>query len=244
MSRISLPTWYPRSDSREEARQALRRNMRQRAARVHAGAGLFDGGFAEIGGENLDRKARPSPRPRIPSGRWRWNRPLRPRRTRAPRSGWDPRAPDSSPAPGTPALFSSSKTAGSRKNAVTVMKQFSHNALASSRFCSRSPAVVFQRFESAESHAPLDASRQSAVLVVREVHASGAPHQPEYLGQFRVLRRINGHPKIPAGLSRRAQWPPVAARFRPAAEHNPPHRRRWRFSACRRTSRFAHPERR
>ena len=53
------------------------------------------------------------------------------------------------------------------------------------------PAVVFQRFESAEGHAPLDAPRQGAVLVVREVHAGGAAHQPEYPGQFGILRRLS-----------------------------------------------------
>ena len=106
------------------------------------------------------------------------------------------------------------------------------------------PAVVFQLFESAEGHAPLDAPREGAVLVVREIHSGGAPHQPEYLGQFRILRRLSRLREARSGPENRARWPPVAARFRPAAAQNPPRRRRWRFAACRRTSRFAFPERR
>jgi hypothetical protein len=55
------------------------------------------------------------------------------------------------------------ETAGFRKNAVTVIRQFSHSAFTSSRFCSESPAVVFQLFESAEGDAPLEAWREGAV---------------------------------------------------------------------------------
>ena len=40
---------------------------------------------------------------------------------------------------------------------------------------------------------------EGAVLVVREVHSGGAPHQPEYLGQFRIPRRLNRLPRLDAG---------------------------------------------
>ena len=34
------------------------------------------------------------------------------------------------------------------------------------------------------------------MLVVREIHSGGAPHQPEYLGQFRHPRRLSRLPKL------------------------------------------------
>ena len=237
-SRMTLRDLVPAFRSGEEPRQSLRRDMGQRGARVCAGARLFDRGFADIGGENLERKCRFRLRPGIPSGRWRSNKPPRPWRTRAPRSELDPRGARFSTSAGNTLFFSSSKTAGSRKNAVTVIK----TALAQ-RGCFLAilleiPAVVFQRFESAEGHAALDAPRQGAVLVVREIHSGGDAHQPEYLGQFRIPGRLNRLPRLDRDTENLARWPPVAARSRPEAVQNPPRRRRWRFAACCRTWRL------
>ena len=52
----ALRDLIPALRSGEEPRQALRRDMGQRGARVYAGAGFFDGRLADIGGEYLERK--------------------------------------------------------------------------------------------------------------------------------------------------------------------------------------------
>src|SRR5664280_1429516 len=51
-----LGNLIPALRSGKEARQSLRRDASHRGLRVSAGPGLFDGHFADIGGENLERK--------------------------------------------------------------------------------------------------------------------------------------------------------------------------------------------
>ena len=194
-----LRNLVPAFRSGEEPRQSLRRDMGQRGVRVRAGAGLFDGRFADIGGENLERKAH-----------FRVVQELHQadgdRISLLARGA--PRHPDPDRILGPSILNQSGKH---------LLLQFledrrfpkecsdgDQTALAQ-RVCFLAilleiPAVVFQRFEPAEGHAPLDASREGAVLVVREVHSGGAPHQPEYPGQFRISRRLSRLPRLDRDL--------------------------------------------
>ena len=214
--------------------------MGQRGARIYAGAGLFDGGLADIGGENLERESSLLPHPGIPSGRWRWNKPLRPRRSRAPRSGSDPSGARFSTSAGNTVLLQFledrrfPKESGDGDKTALAQRGWLPRGSARDPGCSLPDC-----FETAEGHAALDAPRQRAVLVVREVHSRGVPHQAEDLGQVGIPGgssasvRLDRRPELPA------RWPPVAGRFRPGAAQNPPHRRRWRCAACCRTWRFA-----
>jgi len=178
--------------------------------------GLFRRCFAEIGGEDLER----NPHFRVfqnSSSRWRSNRPPRPWRTQAPRSGSDPR----------PSIFDQGRNTfffSSRRPRFPKECRDGDQTVLAQRFCFVSipleiPAVVFQVLESAEGHAPLDASREGAVLVVREVHS----------GALRTRRSIWTNSGSPAAQSppearcrpgNRARGPPIAARSRPVATQN------------------------
>ncbi len=152
--------------------------MRQRATRVCGGAGFFDGGFAQIGSENLNRKAlfrivqkfhqadgdgisllaRGAPRHPDADGILR--------RSIVNQHGEylplqfleDRRFPEKR-----------------RDGDKTVLAQ----SVCFIAVLLDVPAVSFQRYEAAEGHAPLDAPRQSTLLVVREVYSGSAPHQPQ-----------------------------------------------------------------
>src|ERR1035438_1459622 len=179
----------------EEPRQSLRRDMRNFGVLIYAGAGFGDRRFADIGSENLERNAlsrlvqefHQADGDRI-----------------SLRAGGAPRHPDPNGVPGSPIPDQSGEHA--RLQILEdrwLPKECSDGDQAVLAQCGgflaillEMPAVVFEVFESAEGHAPLDAPRQGAGLVVREVHSGGAPYQPEYLGQFRIYRRPNPLPWV------------------------------------------------
>ena len=176
--------------SGEEPRQPLRRDVRQRGVRVGAGPRLFDRRSADIGGENLDGKAHspfaqefhqangdrvrllPSGAARHPDADGIFELPILNQRGEHDRLEFleDRRFPKERCDGDQTAL-------AQRVGFLAILFQI--------------PAVIFQPFESAEGHAALDAPRQRAVLVVREVHSGGVPHQPEDLGQVRIARGLN-----------------------------------------------------
>ena len=163
----------PAFRSGEEPRQSLRRDMGQRGVRVRAGAGFFDRRFADIGGENLERKAH-----------FRLLQEFH--QADGDRISFLARGAPRHPDPDrilAPSILN--------QRGEHLLLQFLEDrwfpkecsdgdkkALAQ-RVCFVAvpleiPAVVFQLFESAEGHAPLDAPLEGAVLVVREIHSGGA----------------------------------------------------------------------
>ena len=226
----------------EEPRQSLRRNMGQRGARVCAGAGFLDRRFADIGGEDLERKAQLRVVQKFHQADGDRISLLARGASRHPNPDWI-LGPSVLHQSGEHPLLQFledrwfAEERGDGNQTVLAQRVYFLAVLI------EMPAVIFQRSESAEGHAPLDAPRERAVLVMGEIHSGRVPHQPEYLGQFRIPRRLSRLPRLGRGSEIRGRWQPVAARFRPAAGRNPPHRRRWRCAACCRTSRSPFPER-
>ncbi len=164
--------------------------MRQRGSRVYPGASPFDRRFADIGREDFERKAHfcvgqkfhqadgdricflARGAPRHPDPDWIFGVPV-------PNQGWehlalqffeDARFPEKR-------SYGDQTALAQRGGLFAVQLEL--------------PDVGFHFFESAEGHAALDAPRECAVLVVREVHPGGVPHQPEYLGQHQISRRLS-----------------------------------------------------
>ena len=74
-------------DAGEEPPQPLGRDVGGDVLGVEAGAGLLDGGLADVGGEDLDGRGARRRRRGTPAGRWRPSRPPRRSSSRAPRCG-------------------------------------------------------------------------------------------------------------------------------------------------------------
>ena len=163
--------------SSEEAFQPLRRDMCQLGVRVDAGAGFFDGRFADIGGENLER----NPHFRV----FQKFRQADSNRIGLFARG-APRHPDPYGISGNSVLdqrrehllfefLEDLRFPKERRDGDETVLAQRGGFLA---IVLEDPAVVFQGLESADGRAPLDASCQGAVPVVREVHSGGAAHQP------------------------------------------------------------------
>ncbi len=179
----------------EEPRQPLRRDVRNFGVLVYAGAGFCDRRFADIGGENLERNA-------LSRLVQEFHQADGDRISLLTRCA--PGHPDPDGVPGSPILDQSGKHAGLQiLEERWLPKECSDGDQTVLAQCGgflaillEMPAVVFEVFESAEGHAPLDAPGQGAGLVVREVHPGGAPYQPEDLSQFRISRRPNLLPGV------------------------------------------------
>src|SRR5258707_4237701 len=168
--------------------------MGYRSVRVGAGPGFFDRDFADVGGENLEREAHFSLLQKLhqadgdrisflargapwnPDPDWilassilhqRWEHLLR----HFVEDGW----------------FAEEFGDGD-KEALAQRVGFLVVLL-------EIPAVVVQRFEPSEGHAPLDAPLEGAGLVVREVHSGGGSQQPEYPLHFAFVRQRSRLPR-------------------------------------------------
>ena len=184
----------------EKPRQPLRRQVRQLRVLVGAGAGFFDGRLADIGGEDFERNPHDRGFQKFHQAHGDGIGLL---------AGGAPRHPDPDRLRGPSILYQGGEHLLLQfledRGFPEECRDGDETALAQcAGFLAIPfdlPAVVFQGFEPPEGHAPLDAPRQGAVLVVCEVHSGGAPHQSEYPGQVRVPFRPDRIPRLDAGLS-------------------------------------------
>ena len=173
--------------SGEEPRQSLRRDIGQRGVGVRPGAGLLDRRFAEIGGENLERKVNPRLLQEFYQAHGDRISFL---------AGGTPGHPD----PDWVARRSFLGQGG--KNLVLqffedlrLPKEFGHGdekALVQSvhlvAISFEVQTVVFQVFESTEVHSTVNAPLKGVVPIVAEVHSGGAAQYAKYRVQFRSRR--------------------------------------------------------
>src|SRR5438128_3330906 len=177
--------------SGEEPRQSLRRDRGHGGVRVCAAAGLFDGRFTDIGSENLERNAHLRVVQEF-------------HQADGDRISFLARGASRHPDPDRILAPSILNQSGEHLVLQCLENRWfskecsdGDEKVPAQRVCFivvqlEIPTVLFHASESADRHAPPQASLEGAVLVLCEIHAGGAPQYPEYLGQLCFLRRLSG----------------------------------------------------